>query len=131
METTQWISCVQHEGIITRDPERSKEFYMKLLGLKVLPRPPLVSQGYWLGVAPDVYPQFHIMKSDLPIPGPEAEINPRSRHTCFEVPDWDGLKAHIERVGIKFVESVQQNGTRQLLVNDPDGHTIEFQRTAR
>src|SRR4051794_21700214 len=82
----QLIACVQHEGIVTRDAERSREFYMKLLGLKVLPRPKLVSQGYWLGVAPEIFPQFHIIQSDLPVPGPDAEINPRVRHTCFEVP---------------------------------------------
>jgi catechol 2,3-dioxygenase-like lactoylglutathione lyase family enzyme len=103
------IAYVQHEGIVTKDAERSKEFYTKLLGLTVLPRPPLPSRGYWLG-------------------GPEAEINPRSRHTCFEVSDYDGLKERMKRLEIAYVENQQANGTWQLLCNDPDGHTLEFQR---
>jgi catechol 2,3-dioxygenase-like lactoylglutathione lyase family enzyme len=122
------IACVQHEGIVTRNAERSKDFYTRLHGLTVLPRPPLPSRGYWLGVAPRVYPQIHIIQSDLPVPGPEAEINPRVRHTCFEVADYDGLKARMQRLEIKYVENQQANGTWQLLCNDPDGHTLEFQR---
>jgi hypothetical protein len=55
------IAYVQHEGIVTRDAERSKDFYMKLLDLQVL-------------------------------------------------------------------ENKQANGTFQLLCNDSDGHTLEFQR---
>lgn len=122
------IACVQHEGIVTRDAERSKDFYASLTGLQVLPRPPLPSRGYWLGAAPGVYPQIHIIESDLPVPGPGAAINPRTRHTCFEVSDYDGLKARMQRLGIKYVENQQANGTWQLLCNDPDGHTLEFQR---
>lgn len=122
------IACVQHEGIVTRDAERSKSFYMRLLGLEVLPRPPLASKGYWLGVAPQIYPQIHIIQSELPIPGQDAQINPRARHTCFEVADYDELKAHMTREGIAFVENEQPNGRVQLLCNDPDGHTLEFQR---
>jgi catechol 2,3-dioxygenase-like lactoylglutathione lyase family enzyme len=122
------IAYVQHEGIVTRDAERSKDFYMKLLDLKVLPRPPLVSKGYWLGIAPTVFPQIHIIQSDLPVPGPDAEINPRVRHTCFAVADYDAVKARMQRLGIKHVENKQANGTMQLLCNDPDGHTLEFQK---
>jgi catechol 2,3-dioxygenase-like lactoylglutathione lyase family enzyme len=127
----QLIACVQHEGIVTRDAERSKEFYVKLLDLQVLPRPPLTSKGYWLGVAPDVYPQLHIIQSELQIPGPDAPINPRSRHTCFETPDYDGLKLRMQRDGIKYVENEQPNGRTQMLCNDPDGHTLEFQRLTK
>ena len=125
------ISHVQHEGIVTRDAERSKAFYMALLGLRELPRPPLPSRGYWLGVAPDVFPQIHIIQSDLPVPGPEAEINPRVRHTCFEVADYEGLKRRMAQLGIKHIENRQANGTLQLLCNDPDGHTLEFQRLGK
>jgi len=122
------LAYVQHEGIVTRDAERSKDFYMKLLDLKVLPRPPLVSKAYWLGIEPTVFPQIHIIQSDLPVPGPEAEINPRVRHTCFAVADYDAVKARMQRLEIKHVENKQANGTMQLLCNDPDGHTLEFQR---
>lgn len=120
------IVLVQHEGIVTRDAEKSKDFYVGVLGLEVLPRPPLQSFGYWLG-APGSFPQIHIIQSDAPVPGPDAPINPRARHTCFEVTDYEALKATLKGDGIQYVENVQPGGRVQLLCNDPDGHTLEFQ----
>lgn len=117
---------VQHEGIVTRDAERSKDFYVRILGLAVLPRPKLSSSGYWLG-APGEIPQIHIIQSDLPVPGPDAPINPRARHTCFEVVDYEALKETLKREGVPYVENEQPGGRWQLLCNDPDGHTLEFQ----
>lgn len=120
------IVLVQHEGIVTRDADRSRDFYCRILGLEVLPRPPLASHGYWLGT-PGRFPQFHIIQSEAPVPGPEAPINPRARHTCFEVADYGAMKATLEREGVTYVENVQPGGRVQLLCNDPDGHTLEFQ----
>ena len=121
------IVRVQHEGIVTRDAEKSKTFYMKVLGLDVLPRPKLSSYGYWLGTI-DRYPQLHIIQSDAPIPGADAPIKPTVRHTCFEVVDYDALKAMFTRDGIVFIENEQAGGRWQMLINDPDGNTLEFQR---
>lgn len=121
------IVRVQHEGIVTRDAEKSKNFYMKVLGLDVLPRPKLSSHGYWLGTI-DRYPQLHIIQSDAPIPGADAPIKPTVRHTCFEVVDYDALKAMFTRDGIAFIENEQAGGRWQMLINDPDGNTLEFQR---
>ena len=46
VEARAQIALVQHEGIPTRDAERSREFYTRVLGLQVLPRPNLPSPGY-------------------------------------------------------------------------------------
>ena len=35
---------VQHEGIVTADAERSKDFYCRVLGFQVLPRPAFKSR---------------------------------------------------------------------------------------
>src|SRR3989442_12723496 len=40
---------VQHEGIATVDAERSKDFYCRVLGFQVLPRPAFKSAGSWIG----------------------------------------------------------------------------------
>jgi glyoxylase I family protein len=121
------IVRVQHEGIVTRDAEKSKDFYMKVLGLEVLPRPKLSSPGYWLGTL-NRYPQLHIIQSDSPIPGADAPIKPTARHTCFEVEDYDALKAMFVREGIEYIENEQPGARFQMLINDPDGNTLEFQR---
>jgi catechol 2,3-dioxygenase-like lactoylglutathione lyase family enzyme len=124
--TGDHIVRVQHEGIVTADAERSKDFYCRVLGLSVLPRPPLGSHGYWIGT-PGIFPQIHIIQSDHVPPGPDAPISPRGRHTCFEVADYGAMKAALEREGITYVENTQPGGRIQLLCNDPDGNTLEFQ----
>jgi len=117
---------VQHEGIVTADPERAKDFYCRVLGFQVLPRPAFKSAGYWLGT-PGILPQIHIIQSELTPPGPDAAISPLARHICFEVADYDAMKATLEREGIKYVENTQSGGRVQMLCNDPDGNTLEFQ----
>jgi catechol 2,3-dioxygenase-like lactoylglutathione lyase family enzyme len=117
---------VQHEGIVTADPERAKDFYCRVFGFHVLPRPAFKSAGYWLGTA-GIFPQIHIIQSELEPPGSGAAISPLARHTCFEVADYDAMKATLEREGIAYVENTQPGGRVQMLCNDPDGNTLEFQ----
>ncbi len=119
---------VQHEGIVTADAERSKDFYCRVFGSQVLPRPALSAGGYWLG-APGIFPQIHIIQSELVPPGPGAPISPRGRHTCFEMADYDAMKATLGREGITYIENTQPGGRIQMLCNDPDGNTLEFQPT--
>jgi glyoxylase I family protein len=117
---------VQHEGIVTADPERAKDFYCRVFGLQVLARPAFKSAGYWIGT-PGIFPQIHIIQSELEPPGSGAAISPLARHTCFEVADYDAMKATLEREGITYVENTQPGGRVQMLCNDPDGNTLEFQ----
>jgi catechol 2,3-dioxygenase-like lactoylglutathione lyase family enzyme len=117
---------VQHEGIATADAEWSKDFYCRVLGVQVLPRPAFSSGGYWLGT-PGIFPQIHIIQSAVVPPGPGAPISPLGRHTCFEVADYDAMKATLEREGVAYVENTQPGGRVQMLCNDPDGNTLEFQ----
>jgi catechol 2,3-dioxygenase-like lactoylglutathione lyase family enzyme len=123
----QQLVRVQHEGIVTRHAEKSKDFYVAVLGLEVLPRPAFSSRGYWLGI-PDTYPQIHIIEGDAPIPGAAAALSPRSRHTCFEVRDLGVIRERLRRDGIAYSENVGPDGRVQLICNDPDGHTLEFQK---
>lgn len=128
VEARKQIVLVQHEGIATHDAERSRDFYTRVLGLEVLPRPNLPSPGYWLGT-PGGLPQIHIIQSAAPVPGADAPIDPRARHTCFEVADYEALKATLEREGIPYRENAQSPiGRAQLFVKGPDGHTLEFQQ---
>ena len=124
--TGRHVVRVQHEGIATADAERSKDFYCRVFGFQVLERPPFKSGGYWLGT-PGIFPQIHIIQSEMLPPGPGAPISPLGRHTCFEVADYEAMKATLEREGIKYVENTQPGGRVQMLCNDPDGNTLEFQ----
>src|SRR5207253_862404 len=67
---------VQHEGIATADAERSKDFYCRVLGFQVLPRPAFTSGGYWLGT-PGIFPQIHIIQSQRQPPGLPPRVTPQ------------------------------------------------------
>jgi len=51
----------------------------------VLPRPAFSTGGLLLGT-PGIFPQIHIIQSELVPPGPEAPISRAPVHTCFEWP---------------------------------------------
>jgi len=125
-EVGKHVVLVQHEGIPTRDADRARDFYMRVFGLQVLPRPPLPAPGYWLGT-PGGFPQIHIILCDSPVPGSDAPIDPVGRHVCFEVADFEAFKRTLEQEGIKYLEA-PVIGRPQLWINDPDGHTLEFQQ---
>ena len=119
---------VQHEGIVTADAERSKDFYCRVFGWTVLDRPAFKAGGYWIGTQ-GIFPQIHIIQTENVPPGPGAPISPVARHTAFEVADYDAMKATLEREGITYIENTQPGGRIQMLCNDPDGNTLEFQPT--
>jgi catechol 2,3-dioxygenase-like lactoylglutathione lyase family enzyme len=123
------IVRVQHEGIVTADAERSKNFYCRVFGWDVLDRPAFNVGGYWIGKA-GIFPQIHIIQSEVVPPGPDAPISPVVRHTAFEVADMDAMKATLEREGIPYIVNVQPGGRVQMLCNDPDGNTLEFQQAS-
>src|SRR5262249_60712965 len=71
---------IQHEGIATADAERSKDFYCRVFGFQVLPRPAFTPGRYWVGT-PGSVPQGHILQPHRPPPGAAAPIPPRARAT--------------------------------------------------
>src|SRR5256712_13861215 len=93
---------VQHEGIVTADPERSKDFYCSVLGFQVLPRPAFKSGGYWLGPL-GVFPQIHIIPPELVPPGPGAPISPLARHTRLHGAGHGAMQANPQRPWVKDV----------------------------
>ena len=44
------VTELNHFLIRANDLERTKEFYCKVLGFEVMPRPDFPFPGYWLGV---------------------------------------------------------------------------------
>jgi|GraSoiStandDraft_28_1057319.scaffolds.fasta_scaffold893208_1 catechol 2,3-dioxygenase-like lactoylglutathione lyase family enzyme len=125
------LTRIQHEGIPVHDLGKSQAFYEQVIGLQLLPRPPL-GPGVWLGDASGV-PQMHlIVNEDWPVPGPGAKPNARSRHTAFLVDDYEGLKRRFQELDITWSEVPDSVvGLPQLFCVDPDGHTLEFQPAER
>ena len=72
--------------------EQARDFYGHVLGLEEIEKPEVLKPngGMWYGVA-DV--QLHV--------GVEDAVAPSKRHPAFEVEDVKGVRAYLERSGVR------------------------------
>lgn len=123
---------VIHEGVPckVKNLDACVKFYIDVLGLKRLPRPKAlddIGPGAWLGDA-DNRVQFHLIaKDDEYSPGSGARLAPAGRHTAWLVRDIDAFRAHLRALGVHYEELSNLVGAPQVFVQDPEGHTWEFQ----
>ena len=126
-----WIGCM-HEGIpvATEKLDACINFYLEVLGLKLLARPKTLDQfgpGAWLGDEDNTV-QFHLIANDkISLPGKEVQIDPMSRHTSWKIKDVDAFRDRLSTLKIEFKEITGLLGTPQIFVLDPQGFTWEFQ----
>lgn len=117
------VDALQHINLRSADVERSRDFYVEVIGLEVGPRPPIASVGYWLYLG-DV-PVIHLVQVS-------ADATPRSGsgavdHVAFHGVDFEATRGRFSASGLAFHEAViPRDGTRQLFVHDPDGVKIEL-----
>ena len=116
------VDMLQHVNIRARDLEASKEFYVGAVGLRVGPRPPVASVGYWLYLGDE--PVIHLVQ----IPPDQAAAGSGAvDHIAFHGVDFEAARARFAALGIPFREAlIPRDGTRQLFVHDPDGVKIEL-----
>ncbi len=125
-----------HEGVpvALANLDACVEFYTEVLGLKLLPRPKALDEivpGAWLGNEGNTV-QFHLIAKDdelRPVPG--APAAPAGRHTAWRVRDIGAFKARMDALGVKWSEIGSLIGEPQVFVQDPEGHTWEFQGTPK
>lgn len=123
-----------HEGIPvdTKNLPACVEFYTKVLGLELLPRPKALDDlgpGAWLGDANNTV-QFHLIATERDYkPGPGAKHSPTGRHTAWLVDDIEAFRARMHAMNIRYGEAknLLGAGSAQLFIVDPEGHTWEFQ----
>mmetsp|Transcript_37420 Transcript_37420/g.38103 ORF Transcript_37420/g.38103 Transcript_37420/m.38103 type:complete len:159 (-) Transcript_37420:123-599(-) len=116
---------VHHAGILVSDTQKSKEFFIKVLGFEddshlrpsKLPYP-----GAFLRCGQD---QIHLM--ELPSMDPKEgrpEHGGRDRHVAFTVNNIDILKEQLASVNMTYTMSM--SGRRALFCRDIDGNAFEF-----
>ncbi len=121
-----------HEGVPVESDklEDCIKFYIDVLGLKLLPRPPALDKlgpGAWLGDEDDTV-QFHLIANDhCALPETHERIEPDGRHTALRIKDVDAFRARMDALGIEYGELASLIGEPQLFVKDPQGHVWEFQ----
>ena len=117
------VDMLQHVNIRVRDLEASKEFYVGAVGLRVGPRPPVASVGYWLYLGDQ--PVIHLVY--VPSGQAPAAGSGVVDHIAFHGIDFESAKDRFAALGIPFREAlIPRDGTRQLFIHDPDGVKIEL-----
>jgi catechol 2,3-dioxygenase-like lactoylglutathione lyase family enzyme len=97
------INVLHHVTIKTDDLEATRDFYRDVLGLEEGLRPDLEFPGYWLYCG-DV-PVVHLVPRRNAIGGgPSRDTGPFD-HFAFLASDFDGIKAKLEKNGIKYREN--------------------------
>lgn len=104
--------------------ERLRDFYCEVVGLRVGPRPPFRSAGYWLYAGEqDV---LHLTACDA---DESASRQGRSSydHAAFRARDLDACERRLQQLGLPYQKSqVPGGGAVQLFLHDPAGLGVEL-----
>jgi catechol 2,3-dioxygenase-like lactoylglutathione lyase family enzyme len=126
------LGGLQHYTIEPQDLERTKNFYVEVLGLEIGDRPPLDFPGYWLysgGTA-----TVHLMGTRKPregivVRGTEKKYEDTGRfdHIAFAATEVESVRERLQNKNVNFRESiVPRSGDTQFFLYDPDGVGVEL-----
>ena len=131
------IKKLAHYSIRTSELERSKRFYIDVLGFKDGYRPPLNFPGAWLYLGGDErdYGVVHLLGTGPDDSGLAEYLGDRGPeqgtgnldHIAFLATDLSETYARLESAGVDFRErTVPSLGLHQVFLEDPSGVTIEL-----
>jgi len=123
------LTKVHHIAIICSDYEKSKRFYIEVLGLEIIReiyREERASYKLDLALNGD----YIIELFSFPNP-PSRPSRPEAtgmRHLAFEVDDLDRIVAHLEKnqIEMEAIRTDEFTNKRFLFIADPDQLPIEF-----
>jgi catechol 2,3-dioxygenase-like lactoylglutathione lyase family enzyme len=131
------ITHMQHYMVLSKDLEKTRQFYCEVLGLRTGPRPPFDFEGLWIYVG-EVAVVHVATQTSYEATGRLADAGTSRHgsgsvdHIAFAADDYDALVASFERHGVKYrATQVPGSDLRQLFVLDPDGSQIEINIRAR
>lgn len=115
---------IDHHSMISSDIEKSKFFFLEVMGLEIAPgRPPLPFDGAWFKMG-NSGQTLHCLC--LPNPDPvtgRPEHGGVDRHVAVKIADLEPLIARLEHYGVTYSRS--KSGRRAIFFRDPDGNAIE------
>ena len=128
------LTELNHYLLRANDLERTKDFYVEVLGFEVMPRPDFPFPGYWLGINGKI--QVHMAQAGVPnsdlyyLGSPKNAAKNNSGvidHIAFLATDPEKFVKHFKKLGIKArPRSLPESELFQIFVQDPDGLTIEL-----
>jgi catechol 2,3-dioxygenase len=114
-----------HVVLKVRDAQKSKDFYMRALGLK-LAHEDLERGAVFLSFGE----QHHDLALFEPVTGaPPDRTQPGLHHTAWQLGSFEELQAahrELKAMGFAVESTVEHNVTRSVYFPDPDGNRVEL-----
>jgi catechol 2,3-dioxygenase-like lactoylglutathione lyase family enzyme len=115
---------------VVKDLERSRAFYVGVLGMREVPRPAFSFAGLWFQAGAT---QIHLIL-EFAGSGPAGNLLPadrrtsRTHHLAFAVEDANAAAKLLPGFGVAILGGPhpRPDGYIQVFVTDPDGHVIEL-----
>lgn len=116
-----------HVAIHVVDLQKSKSFYLNIVGLDTIVNPFRDDKHVWFSIGGGM--ELHIIAGAKSI-----TEHPQDNHLCFRVPSVDTFTKKLSGAGISYVNArgkkneitIRPDGVKQIYFTDPDGHWIEI-----
>ena len=122
------LNALNHYTLRPVDLERTKDFYVDVLGLPIGYRPPLGFPGYWLYCG-DV-PTVHLIgprANEAGLPDRQAQPTGLLDHIAFSCTGLAEMQANLARHGLTYeTRVIPRDRQTQLFLHDPDGLAVEL-----
>lgn len=128
------LTELNHYFVRANDLEKTKDFYVKVLGFEVMPRPNFPFPGYWLGINGKI--QVHMGPAGIPnqehyyLGTPKGAATDHAGvvdHIAFLASNPQEFVARFKKLGMDYrPRSLPESELFQLFIKDPNGLTIEL-----
>ncbi|QDU82079.1 Metallothiol transferase FosB [Polystyrenella longa] len=124
------VKSIDHVTLVSKDMEKSRHFYVDVLGMEDVPRPAFSFAGKWFQAGETM---IHIIEQhDQSGPAGNQDVSgyteTRTHHFAFLVDD--ALSAqevlNANKVPIVCPAKKRPDGATQVFVLDPDGYVVEL-----
>lgn len=124
------VKSLDHATLVVKDLERSRQFYVDVLGMREVPRPAFSFAGSWFQAGAT---QIHLIL-EFKGSGPAGNLlaqekrNSRTHHIAFLVDDAAAVLPLLKDAGVNVLSGPKPrpDGYIQVFVTDPDGHVVEL-----
>jgi glyoxylase I family protein len=117
---------VEHLGLSARDPVELKDWYVRILGAKVVFANDPAKQSFLLSLPGQVL--VEIYRGEFSVPQTTNNQLNGWRHLALRVESLADARAELEKLGVQFTEQVKPagGGGNVLFFQDPEGNLLHL-----
>ncbi len=117
------IEGMNHFTVLSSDLEKTKNFYIHILGFQEGYRPSMASTGAWLYTGDQKHSILHIM-AERPMPDSAPGV---IDHMAFSATNLQSAINTLKQHGLEYkLNRLNELGIWQLFCHDPDGAKVEL-----